>query len=524
MQNQPQSPPLKSRPLSHFSVTDYYKTPSKSPFFPHNSSSITEKNPNSYSEFQPSNEKKLYADRFIPLRPDFSSKNLFSLFESESPAQNTDSDSSNKENSYAQLLQNELLSIQDLKLKLRIIEEEDSVVINKKISKDFIFSGSNKKKKVKTQLFTQRKVPHLLKFCSPQAQTHRSFLMQGSMNPAITPFMLNLEEKKPDDRDIPSKPYKTLDAPFLEDDFYLNLIDWSSKNLLSVILGNTIFLYNHETAAVTKFLSKSTPPYFSSSAFDPSGGYIALGNNDGKFELYDLNKPSNCLYAQKFHESRITTIAWNNTNLLATGSKDKSIKMLDLRISSPIIRAFYEHKQEVCGLKWSYDGLNLASGGNDNKVFIWSINKTTPELKFEGHTAAVKALTWSPNNRGVLLTGGGTSDTSIKVWNTLSNTIVREMVSGSQVCNILFSKTTNEFVSSHGFEKNEIIVWDYESFEKKKVLKGHNSRVLFLCMSKNGRFVASGAGTGDETVKIWDVFPELKEEKSEFLFPFNDLR
>ncbi len=31
------------------------------------------------------------------------------------------------------------------------------------------------------------------------------------------------------------------------------------------------------------------------------------------------------------------------------------------------------HKQEVCGLKWSFDDMQLASGGNDNKLMIWSL-------------------------------------------------------------------------------------------------------------------------------------------------------
>ena len=30
------------------------------------------------------------------------------------------------------------------------------------------------------------------------------------------------------------------------------------------------------------------------------------------------------------------------------------------------------HEQEVCGLKWSPSGTQLASGGNDNLLHIWS--------------------------------------------------------------------------------------------------------------------------------------------------------
>lgn len=48
-------------------------------------------------------------------------------------------------------------------------------------------------------------------------------------------------------RRIPKVPYKVLDAPDLQDDFYLNLIDWSSSNVLSVGLGSCVYLCNART-------------------------------------------------------------------------------------------------------------------------------------------------------------------------------------------------------------------------------------------------------------------------------------
>lgn len=43
-----------------------------------------------------------------------------------------------------------------------------------------------------------------------------------------------------------------LDAPALQDDFYLNLIDWSTQNQLAVGLGNCIYLWSALTSKVTK--------------------------------------------------------------------------------------------------------------------------------------------------------------------------------------------------------------------------------------------------------------------------------
>ena len=68
------------------------------------------------------------------------------------------------------------------------------------------------------------------------------------------------------------------------------------------------------------------------------------------------------------------------------------------------------HTQEVCGLKWSFDGSQLASGGNDNKLMIWNLSSSQPVASFSEHQAAVKAIAWSPNQRGLLATGGGTAD------------------------------------------------------------------------------------------------------------------
>ena len=53
-------------------------------------------------------------------------------------------------------------------------------------------------------------------------------------------------------RKIPRIPYRILDAPDLQDDFYLNLLDWSSQNILAVGLGSTVYLWNAGSGQVTK--------------------------------------------------------------------------------------------------------------------------------------------------------------------------------------------------------------------------------------------------------------------------------
>lgn len=55
-------------------------------------------------------------------------------------------------------------------------------------------------------------------------------------------------------RKISKIPFKVLDAPELQDDFYLNLVDWSSLNVLSVGLGTCVYLWSACTSQVSNKL------------------------------------------------------------------------------------------------------------------------------------------------------------------------------------------------------------------------------------------------------------------------------
>jgi cell division cycle 20-like protein 1 (cofactor of APC complex) len=89
-------------------------------------------------------------------------------------------------------------------------------------------------------------------------------------------------------------------------------------------------------------------------------------------------------------------LAWNH-NTLTSGSRDRIIYHRDVRDSSEYSAKLVGHRQEVCGIKWNPEGAQMASGGNDNKLFIWDVRNSQPTAKFSDHVAAVKAIAWSPH-------------------------------------------------------------------------------------------------------------------------------
>jgi cell division cycle protein 20 (cofactor of APC complex) len=219
-------------------------------------------------------------------------------------------------------------------------------------------------------------------------------------------------------------------------------------------------------------------------------------------QLWDASQ-GQILRRMKGHLGRVSSLAWNR-HLLSSGSRDTFILNHDVRLPQHHISTFQSHQQEVCGLKWSPDGTQLASGGNDNMLYIWDqASANGPLHAIDQHQAAVKALAWCPWQRNLLASGGGTADRTIKFWNTSSGACLNSIDTKSQVCSLLWSKTYKELVSSHGYSQNQLCVWKYPTMQKCAELTGHTSRVLHMAMSPDGSTVVSAAG--DETLRFWKV-------------------
>ncbi|CAG0919457.1 unnamed protein product [Notodromas monacha] len=313
-------------------------------------------------------------------------------------------------------------------------------------------------------------------------------------------------------RKISKMPFKVLDAPELQDDFYLNLVDWSSQNVLAVGLGASVWLWFACTSQVTRLCDLSVESdSVTSVAWTERGNLVAVGTHHGLVQIWDVqaNKRINTIHG---HTARVGALAWNGDSQICSGSRDRFIQQKDIR-TPPVVpeRRLQGHRQEVCGLKWSPDNQHLASGGNDNKLHVWNLHSNQPVQTYGDHIAAVKAIAWSPHHHGLLASGGGTADRCIRFWNTLTGQAMQSVDTGSQVCNLAWSKHSSELVSTHGYSQNQILLWKYPTLVQVAKLTGHTYRVLYLAMSPCGESIVTGAG--DETLRFWNVFSKARSPK-----------
>lgn len=172
-------------------------------------------------------------------------------------------------------------------------------------------------------------------------------------------------------RKIPSAPERVLDAPGMLDDYYLNLLDWSSTNLVAIGLAESVYVWNAASGAVTELChvgggsgNDSTiegDEYVCSVKFTEDGSHLAVGLASGPIQVYDV-----CVGAlvrtMSGHPSRVPSLSWSGA-ILASGCRSGEIWNSDVRIAQHCVSKMRGHRGEVCGLEWRPEIAGGLSGG-----------------------------------------------------------------------------------------------------------------------------------------------------------------
>ncbi|NWZ68756.1 FZR1 protein, partial [Acrocephalus arundinaceus] len=440
----------------------------------------------------PMSSPSKHGDRFIPSRAGANwSINFHRINENEkSPSQNrkakdATSDTGKDGLAYSALLKNELLGA-------GIEKVQDPQTEDRRLQP----STPEKKSLFTYSLSTKRSSPDDGNEVSPY-----------SLSPVSNKSQKLLRSPRKPTRKISKIPFKVLDAPELQDDFYLNLVDWSSLNVLSVGLGTCVYLWSACTSQVTRLCDLSVEgDSVTSVGWSERGNLVAVGTHKGFVQIWDAAAGKK-LSMLEGHTARVGK-EWGSRGFSGGSAGNKELRVSGLIFIPCCVLSRFKilssHNSGV--LIWNFDHVSSLS-----QLLVWNHSSLSPVQQYTEHLAAVKAIAWSPHQHGLLASGGGTADRCIRFWNTLTGQPLQCIDTGSQVCNLAWSKHANELVSTHGYSQNQILVWKYPSLTQVAKLTGHSYRVLYLAMSPDGEAIVTGAG--DETLRFWNVFSKTRSTK-----------
>jgi|GEM_PF-2469189 len=257
-------------------------------------------------------------------------------------------------------------------------------------------------------------------------------------------------------------------------------------------------------------------------AFSPDGTQALSGDFSGNLVLWDLESGQE-INQLAGHATSINSIAFSpDGKLVLSASGDSTgpngfesgeLILWDVKNGVEITR-FEGHTAGVNDVAFSPDGTQALSGSGDllsypgiGELILWDVRTGSILMQFEGHTDYINSVAFSPDGTQAL---SGSADNTIILWDVPSGQVIRRFTGHVEAVNsVAFSPDGRLAVS--GSQDDSVIVWDIESGQIIRQFTGHYSAVTDVAFSPDGTQIVSGSA--DSLVILWrnDSIEQLQQ-------------
>ncbi|XP_036310179.1 WD repeat and SOCS box-containing protein 1 isoform X2 [Pipistrellus kuhlii] len=151
---------------------------------------------------------------------------------------------------------------------------------------------------------------------------------------------------------------------------------------------------------------------------------LATGLSNGRIKIWDVYTGKLLLNLVDHTDVvRDLTFAPDGSLILVSASRDKTLRVWDLKDDGNMMKVLRAHQNWVYSCAFSPDSSMLCSVGASKAVFLWDMDKYTMIRKLEGHHHDVVACDFSPD--GALL-ATASYDTRVYVWDPHTGDILME--------------------------------------------------------------------------------------------------
>lgn len=228
--------------------------------------------------------------------------------------------------------------------------------------------------------------------------------------------------------------------------------------------------------------------------FSVSGTMMVTTSNDKSARIW--SHPFKQYFLSLPHDHKVYWAEFSpDEKTVVTTCSDGKIRVWDVETGA-ILSIIDDTSSESHCLAFSKDGDFLISGDYEGKILVRDFRDGSEVLNIQAHHDGIRSVDVSANN--VIATGS--FDNTVKLWD-LSG--VNHMVlSGhnSSVLGVRFSPDGRLLATAS--MDNYVGLWNVQSGSC-RWLKGHQDWVRTLCFSPDGRYLVSGGD--DRSLRVWDV-------------------
>lgn len=235
-------------------------------------------------------------------------------------------------------------------------------------------------------------------------------------------------------------------------------------------------------------------------SFSTDGNKVISMSVDSTTIVWDANN------GRKIMSKGPTPAPKDNTNALSNDNRLRakvSVDHTDIEISDSksgrIIRTLKGHKGKVNAIKFSPDGVLLASASDDNTIKLWDIESGREKRTLVGHTNYVTCLSFSPDGNRLV---SGSEDNTVRLWDVHGNNAERLKLDCKEaMMNPSFSPD-GKYIASALFIDGDITVWDATTGKRVHSFMGERYIKNISFHPTDKQILATSA---DSTIKIWNM-------------------
>ncbi|MCB9457089.1 MAG: protein kinase [Anaerolineaceae bacterium] len=238
-------------------------------------------------------------------------------------------------------------------------------------------------------------------------------------------------------------------------------------------------------------------------AFSVDGTLLASGSRDKTIRLWDVATHQAIGNPLNGHTGWVNSVAFNpDGGMLASGSADGTVRLWDVTSEAAIGDPLLGHEDAVWSVAFSPSGQLLASGSADTTIILWDVTTGTALFApLAGHEDTVYSVAFSPDGK---ILASGSADATIILWDVATGMPLNEPLFGHQnwILSLVFSPDGKRLASSD--IDGRIILWDTTTWDViREIDSGHTDYIRSLSFSPDGTLLASSSDDG--TIRLWDT-------------------
>ncbi|XP_045614964.2 periodic tryptophan protein 2 homolog [Procambarus clarkii] len=224
----------------------------------------------------------------------------------------------------------------------------------------------------------------------------------------------------------------------------------------------------------------------------------------GDFLLLDMNDKGAVVHSLNISKQTITSVSVNlSGDWIALGvSSLGQLVVWEWQSESYVLKQ-QGHFNNMRVVIYSPDGQNLATGGEDGKVKLWSTQSSFCFVTFSEHTAAVTGLTFTQSGRAIL---SSSHDGTVRAFDLTRYRNFKTLTSPRPT---QFSCVTvdcsGELVAAGGQDSHDVYLWSLQTGRLLEVLSGHEGPVVSVQFSSQPGSTMMASTGWDGTVKVWNA-------------------